>query len=175
MNLTERIVAIHEALESGRIPHAFGGALALAWCVPRPRATIDIDVNLFVKKADAVAALEALPQGIAVSAATHRAIARDGQARLRWNETPVDVFFNTTSFHDEVAQRVRREFFGGSWIPFLACRDLAVFKAFFNRSQDWVDLENMVVSRSIDVEEVAATLAHHLGADDLRVRRLRSL
>ena len=175
MNLTDRIVAIHKALQSGRIPHAFGGALALAWCVPRPRATIDIDVNIFVKKADAVAALEALPKGIAVSAATHRAIIRDGQARLRWDQTPIDVFFNTTSFHDDVALRVRREFFSGSWIPFLACRDLAVFKAFFNRSQDWVDLENMVVSRTIDVEEVADTLAHYLGADDPRVNRLRRL
>ena len=175
MNLTDRIVAIHEALESGGIPHAFGGALALAWCTARPRATIDIDVNLFMKKTDAVAALQALPDGIAVSAADHRAISRDGQVRLRWGPTPVDVFFNTTSFHDEVAQRVRREFFGGRRIPFLACGDLAVFKAFFNRSQDWVDLENMVASEAFDVEEAARTLARYLGADDHRVLRLRSL
>ena len=175
MNLAERIVAIHRALESGGIPHAFGGALAPAWCVPRPRATIDIDVNLFVKKADAATALEALPEGMTVSPATHRAIARDGQARLRWDETPVDVFFNTTSFHDEIAQRVRRKFFGGSWVPFLACSDLAVFKAFFNRSQDWVDLEKMVASRTVDVGVVADTLAQYVGVDDPRVHRLRRL
>ena len=175
MNLTERIVAIHHALESGGIPHAFGGALALAWCIARPRATIDIDVNLFLKAADAATALEALPAGIKVSAATRRAITRDGQARLRWDETPIDVFFNTTPFHDEVARRVRWEFFGGSPIPFLACRDLAVFKAFFNRSQDWADLEKMVTSESLDVEAVAGTLALYLGADDLRVDRLRRL
>ncbi|MCY4370188.1 MAG: hypothetical protein OXF41_12425 [bacterium] len=114
MNLTERIVAVHRALDSGGVPDAFGGALALAWCVPRPRATIDTNVNLFVRKADAAVALGSLPKGITVSAATHRAILRDGQARLRWDQTPIDVFFNTTSFHDEVAQRVRRELFGGS-------------------------------------------------------------
>ena len=175
MNLTERIVGIHKALEAGGIPHAFGGALALAWCIGRPRATIDIDVNLFLKKADAAVALEALPEGITVSPATQRAIIRDGQARLRWDETPIDVFFNTTSFHDEVAQRVRRESFGGSWIPFLACRDLAVFKAFFNRLQDWADLEKMVGSRTIDSGVVADTLARYVGVDDPRVERLRRL
>ncbi len=95
--------------------------------------------------------------------------------RLRWDTTPVDVFFDTTSFHGEVAQRVRKERFGGSWVPFLACRDLAVFKAFFNRTQDWADLENMVVSRSFDVEVAADTLAYYVGADDPRVHRLRRL
>ena len=89
VNLTERIVAIHHALEAGGVPHAFGGALALAWCTPRPRATIDIDVNLFVGKRLAASALENLPRGITVSSAAHRAIARDGQVRLRWDDTPM--------------------------------------------------------------------------------------
>ena len=147
----------------------------MAWCTARPRATIYIDVNLFVTKAHAVGALQALPHGISVRPEDHRAIARDGQTRLRWGQTPIDVFFNTTSFHDDVAQRVRREVFGGAWIPFLACGDLAVFKAFSDRSQDWVDLERMVASEAFDVEEAAETLARYVGADDHRVRRLRSL
>lgn len=37
MNLADRLVAIHEALDAGGVPHAFGGALALAWCTARPR------------------------------------------------------------------------------------------------------------------------------------------
>ena len=175
MNLTERIVAVHEALEAGGIPHAFGGALALAWCTSRPRATIGISVSLFVTKVHAVGALQALPHGVSVRPEDQRAIARDGQARLRWGQTPIDVFLNTTSFHDDEAQRVRREAFGGARIPFLACGDLAVFKAFFDRSQDWVDLEGMVASEAFDVEEAAEMLARYLGADDHRVLRLRSL
>lgn len=175
MNLTERIVAIHESLKIGRVPHAFGGALALAWCTARPRATIDIDVNLFVSKADSASALKALPEGISVSSASRRAIVRDGQARLRWDATPIDVFFSTTSFHDAAEQRVHSRHFGGSWIPFLACRDLAVFKAYFDRSQDWVDLQNMAASRTIDVTVVADTLARYVGADDSRVLRLRRM
>jgi hypothetical protein len=30
--MTEAIVELHDALDSAGIPHAFGGALALAWC-----------------------------------------------------------------------------------------------------------------------------------------------
>lgn len=85
------------------------------------------------------------------------------------------VFFSTSAFHDEAAERVYRKYFGGSWVPFLACHDLAVFKAFFNRPQDWVDLEKMSTCRTIDSEEVAATLARFVGADDARVKRLHRL
>ena len=175
MNLADRLVAIHEALDAGGIPHAFGGGLALAWCTARPRATIDIDVNLFVKKADAAAALGSLPTGVPVSAATLRAAVEDGQVRLRWADKPIDVFFSTTSFHDAVQERVQLKHFAGSGIPFLACRDLAVFKAFFNRPQDWVDIENMISARTIDAAVVADTLARYVGADDHRVSRLRRL
>ena len=175
MNLADRLVAIHEALDAGGIPHAFGGGLALAWCTARPRATVDIDVNLFVKKADAAAALGSLPTGVPVSAATLRAAVEDGQVRLRWADTPIDVFFSTTSFHDAVQERVQLKHFAGSGIPFLACRDLAVFKAFFNRPQDWVDIENMISARTIDAAVVADTLARYVGADDHRVSRLRRL
>lgn len=137
--------------------------------------TIDIDLNLFVRKRDAGRALKSLPPAVAVSETTLRWISQDGQARLRWDETPVDVFFSTSSFHDEAETRVRFERFGGSRVPFLACRDLAVFKAFFNRPQDWVDLEAMAAACSIDPLVVAETLARYVGDDDLRVSRLRSI
>ena len=43
--LAERVVALDAALAD--VPHAFGGALALAYYA-EPRATIDIDLNVFV-------------------------------------------------------------------------------------------------------------------------------
>ncbi len=30
--LAKRLLAIHDALSSARVPHAFGGAIALAYC-----------------------------------------------------------------------------------------------------------------------------------------------
>src|SRR5690606_32376504 len=103
LGLPERIVEIHLALDAADIPHAFGGALALAWCTQRARGTIDIDLNLFVTPEHADDVLDALPDGVAVTDDDRRLIARDGQVRLWWDRTPVDVFFNTTPFHEEVA------------------------------------------------------------------------
>ena len=175
MNLAERIVQLHHALATAEIAHGFGGALALAWCTERARATIDIDINVFVDVGEAEAVFAALPGGIAVTDHDRETIARDGQTRLWWDQTPVDIFFNTTDFHVDASTRVRVEDFAGAAVPFLACRDLAVFKAFFNRTKDWADLEAMHAAGSLHVELVLGVLAHYLGANDERIERLRSL
>ena len=46
MYLDEKMVAIERAFETADIAHAFGGANALAYYAT-PRATVDIDVNIF--------------------------------------------------------------------------------------------------------------------------------
>lgn len=175
MTVVERIVALHAALDTAGVPHAFGGALALAWCTERARGTVDIDVNIFVSHDAAEVVLDALPEGVEVTAEARRAVAADGQARLWWGRTPVDVFFNTAAFHEQAATRVRVESFAGHRVPFLACRDIAVFKVFFDRTQDWADLEQMAVAGTLDTETVAAVVAAHLGPNDPRIERLRSL
>jgi hypothetical protein len=174
-SLVEKIVALHHSLRSADVPHGFGGALALAWCTQRARGTIDIDVNVFVAPSGAGIVLEALPAEVRVTAVDRRLLEREGQARLWWDETPVDVFLNTTDYHEQVAARCRQEWFSGERMPFLACVDLAVFKAFFNRSKDWVDLEEMQTAGTLEVNQVAQILARHLGPDDERITRLRSL
>ena len=95
--LAERVVAIHTALHDAGVPHAFGGALALAFHIAEPRATRDIDVNVFVDEGRAREVLELLPAGVSWSDADLDAIERDGQVRLFWDDTPVDVFFATES------------------------------------------------------------------------------
>ncbi len=174
-SLPEKMLAIHRHLHAAGIEHAFGGALALAWCTQQARGTIDLDVNVFVRPDRTDETLAALPRGIAAGAADRALLVRDGQARLWWGTTPIDVFLNTTDFHDAVAARVRWEPFGGAELPFLACEDLAVFKAFFNRTRDWADLEAMHEAGTLDVASVAGVLASFLGADDDRVGRLLAL
>jgi len=175
LTFTQRIIVLHEALKAAGVPHAFGGALALAWCTGRPRATIDIDINIFVGLHDADEALDGLPEGIEVGDAARRALAYDGQTRLWWDHVPVDLFFNTTPFHDDAVLRVRHESFAGHRLPFLSCRDIAVFKVFFDRTQDWADLERMAEAGTLDVEAVSAVIVDYLGADDHRLERLRRL
>jgi hypothetical protein len=174
-SLADRIVAVHRALDGAEVPHAFGGALALAWCTQQARGTIDIDVNVFVPPDRAREVLDALPDGVAWTDADVAAVERDGQVRIWWDDTPLDLFASSSTFHDEVGTRVRSEAFAGDVLPFLDCRDLAVFKAFFDRTRDWADLEAMAEAGSLDVDAVVGVLARHLGADDPRIERLLTL
>ena len=50
-----------------------------------------------------------------------------------------------------------------------------MFKAFFNRTKDWADLEEMAAAQTLDVDRVLGVLVHYLGADDDRTRRLAEL
>ncbi len=170
--LVERIVAIAEALDLARIDWAFGGALALAYATEEPRGTRGVDVNVFVATEQVDGVFGALPDGIRHRAADRRAVQSDGQVRLWWDDTPVDLFFAVDPFHLEVAGRCRPVPFAGRTIRVLAPEDLAVFKAMFNRSKDWVDIDEMAASGSLDRAAAARRLAALLGDDDDRVPRL---
>jgi hypothetical protein len=173
--IADKIVAVHLSLDAAGLPHAFGGALALAWCTAQARGTIDIDVNVFAPATDAASVIDALPRQVVGDEPAIAMLRREGQARLWWGSTPVDVFLDTTPFHAEVALRVRTEPFAGHEVPFLGCNDLAVFKAFFDRTKDWADLEEMHAAGTLDAESVVGVLVHHLGASDHRVARLLAL
>ncbi len=105
----------------------------------------------------------------------HRADRARRQIRLWWDATPIDVFFDTTPFHQQVADRIQNEPFAGTEVPFLACNDLAVFKAFYDRTRDWADIEEMIAAGTLDPGTVLGVLADHLGGDDHRIARLRDL
>ena len=51
ISLERKIVGVHTMLTSAALPHAFGGALALAFYTGEPRGTRDIDVNIFCRRA----------------------------------------------------------------------------------------------------------------------------
>jgi len=172
--LVERILAVCEALDERVVPWALGGALALAYATEEPRGTRDIDVNVLVGPERAMEVLSALPTGVRWSETDVTAIQREQQVRVWWDDTPIDLFFEAGPFHREVAERCLTVPFAGRSIRVLAPEDLAVFKAMFDRSKDWVDIEAMVESDSVDVEAAASRLERLLG-DDHRVARLRAL
>lgn len=173
--LGDRLLAIHEALETTGVRHAFGGAIALAYCTGEPRGTVDLDLNVFVGAAAADAALGALPAQVVLTAENRSQIDADGQTRAWWDDTPVDLFFDTHAFHAVAAARVRQVPFLNATIPVLDCTTLAVFKLFFNRTRDWADLEAMAQADQLDADAVAAFVVELLGADDDRLARLRGL
>lgn len=173
--LGDRVIAVHDALARAGVPHAFGGAIAYAYCSEEPRGTSDMDVNIFVGLDRMDEALAALPEEVEVSDSNREIISRDGQARLWWDQTPVDVFFQTHEFHREIAREIREVPFEGGSIPVLGCEALIVFKAMFNRSKDWGDIEAMLEARSVDCRHVVERLRKLMGTADPVVVRLWSL
>ena len=89
------------------VPHAFGGAIALAYCTEEPRGTRDVDINAFVPADQPEPVLAALPSGGRVPASTPRTLAADGQVRLWWDDTPVDLFLDYAPLHAEAARGSR--------------------------------------------------------------------
>lgn len=174
LSLAERIVAIHTAL--ARVPHAFGGALALAYYA-EPRATVDIDLNVFVGAArlESVAApLRAL--GVTIDERAAALVQRDGQARVWWDATPLDLFFAYDAFHG-AAERARRTVpFADGRIPILAAEHLVVCKVVFNRPKDWVDIDAMrALGQSLDAAEVLRWVGRIAGDEDPRYERIAAL
>jgi hypothetical protein len=173
--LVDKLFAIHEALERESLPHAFGGALALAYCVEEPRGTRDLDVNIFCDSADAGKVLAALPDGVESGAGEIATVERDGQARLFWDGVPVDVFLNNIPLHEEVAGAVVWVWLEGKKVPMLDCASLVVFKSFFDRTKDWADIEAIAIATPEDVDAAARTIAALVGEDDPVHRRLRDV
>jgi len=174
-DLVTKLFAIHDALTAEGLAHAFGGAIALAYCTEEPRGTRDLDLNIFTDSSRARTALGALPEGVSVSKTDVAAVLRQGQTRLWWDGTPIDVFLNNHPFHDAVAGGVtwvpleRRE------IPVLDCSSLVVFKALFNRTRDWADIEAVAERTPAALDKAAVAISEMLGPDDPIHRRLVSL
>lgn len=174
-SLAEKVLAITGAL--AEIPHAFGGALALAYYA-EPRATIDIDLNVFVRAERLPEVVEPLGGlGVVMSGPDiAERVRRDGQARAFWNSTPVDLFFAYDPFHDAAASEVRIVPFADATIPILAPEHLIVCKVIFNRAKDWVDIDAMLeLGTTVDAAEVLRWVGRIAGDDDSRFERVAAV
>lgn len=173
--ILDAVVELHDNLDAARLPHAFGGAFALLWCTGEPRATVDIDLNIFVAPDEAQQVLDALPEEIVPSTEVTAQLMTTGQCRVMFDGIPVDLFMDTTPFHHDVRLHLKEHQLAERKIPFLGCNDLAVFKTYFNRRKDWADIEEMLRAGRLDVPYVAGLLTEYLGADDERIRELLAI
>lgn len=171
-SLPNKVTAIHRALAGARVPHAIGGALALAYYA-EPRTTIDVDVNVFVRTERWPDVRDALaPLGVDVEVDDEE-LNREGQVRIWWDRNPVDLFFSYDPFHDEMRRNARRVPFAGETIPILSPEHLAVCKAMFDRPKDWLDIEQILVATDpLDLQEIEDWLARMAGEHDRRMRKL---
>ena len=173
--ILDAIVELHDGLDAAGIHHAFGGAFALLWCTGEPRTTVDIDLNIFASPAETQQVLDALPEEIVSTDEDRTKLMAEGQQRLMFDGIPVDIFLNTTPFHDDLRLHVHEHQLVDRKLPFLGCNDLAVFKAFFNRRKDWADIEEILRADRLDVPYVTGILSEYLGPDDERIRELLAI
>ena len=177
--LDEKVAALAAALATARVPHAFGGALALAYYAA-PRGTHDIDLNVFVSEKRSERVLAVLTElGVAAGGAAPLRTVRDrGQVRVYWEHTPIDLFFSYDPLHDRCAERARRVPFGDDvTLAILSAEDLAIFKVIFDRRKDWSDIEEMLYALGADFDGryVMGWLRKILDAGEPRLVRIEAL
>lgn len=173
---TDKVVALDRAFSLADVAYAFGGAIALAYYAA-PRATVDIDINVFVpveRSADVMGVLLELGTSPLDSDQQARLV-RDGQVRARWETTALDLFFSYDPLHESCLERRRRVPFGrdGDFIQILSAEDLAIFKALFDRDKDWRDLREMLfaLGEQFNVVYVREWLLRILPEDEARYVR----
>ncbi len=177
--LDEKVALLARTLAGKQVPHAFGGALALAYYAT-PRGTEDIDLNVFVAAAGAGRVLGVLAElGIDTGGEAGLAkVERDGQLRVRWEHTPIDLFFSYDALHESCMGRCRTVPFGeGETIQILSAEDLIVFKVIFNRDKDWSDVEEMLyaLAGDLDADYGLTWQRRILDAGDPRLARFEKL
>lgn len=165
-------LAIAAAFDEHDIPYAIGGALALGvWAIPR--ATMDVDVNVFVE-GDELASVVSVFLSLGVTMEESSVIAdatRDGMFQCYWGDIRVDVFTPSIEFSWEAEKTRRLEEIEGQRIYFLSPEALAVFKLLFFRRKDLADLERLigVQGSQLDVAYVRARIVEMMGEADPRV------
>ena len=144
----------------------------MAYWTQDPRGTSDLDLNIFVGLERIQDCLSALPTQVTCEPAARRQLETEGQARLWWDETPIDIFLSTVELHYRAEANLRIVEFDKGTIPVIGPVELAAFKVLFNRTRDWADLESMAEAGTLDAVEVAAALSGLVDSSDPRLQRL---
>ena len=161
-------------LEARGLPYALGGALAYGvWALPR--ATTDVDINIFLAPEKLDPAFDALAQaGVEFDRAAARQRASDEGMFVGWvGACRIDVFTPSIPFSWEALRT--RVFInaGPSSAWFLSAEALSFFKLMFFRGKDIVDLERLVSNqgKQLDTPYIHRWLVETMGADDPRVKK----
>lgn len=173
-NAAEVGLSIARALEARQVPYALGGALAYGvWALPR--ATKDVDLNLFVASDQLPGAFDALSSaGVVFDRVEAARLAAEEGLFIGWvGACRIDVFTPSIPFSWEALKTRVSVKVGDSAVWFLSAEALSFFKMMFFRGKDIVDLERLISStgKRLDAPYVRRWLVETMGEDDERVRK----
>ena len=170
LSATNELVVL---LEQHKLTYAVGGALAFSvWAVPR--ATLDIDINVWCAPEEIRPTLERL-FSFGVEGDIEKALQQaqnQGVSYLKWRGIRLDIFFPSIEFYEEALRtRVRLQVprVGVAWV--LSAEVVAVFKLLFFRPKDLLDIEKIVKVRgaALDRSYIREHLVAMVEQDDARV------
>lgn len=161
---------IGRALEAAGIDYAIGGALALG-VHGALRATRDVDVNVFTEPNRLGEVLSSLSlTGVAVDArAAVEEAEREGWFACWHGAVRIDVFVPSIDFSWEAGRRRVQRDFAGTRLWFLSVESLCVFKLLFFRTKDLADLEQLLLTATVDAAWVRETVRAMMGEEDPRI------
>ena len=176
LTLAGRVLAIEEALARGA-PCLRGCARARLLRRTHGRPSTSTSTCSFPRSASPTSPAPLARLGAAADDPAIEAIARrDGQVRVMWDATPIDLFFAYDAFHEAAAAARQAVPFADGTIPILAADHLVVCKVIYNRPRDWVDIE-AVLAAGADVRaaEVLRWVARIAGDEDPRYERIAAV
>jgi predicted nucleotidyltransferase len=172
---------VADVLERRGLPYAIGGAIALGFYAV-PRATIDVDVNIFLPPRQEFARVLAtlgeagFVAGEDADTLRNRACT-EGQFRGAIGGVRVDVFVPAIPFYAQLAARRREVPLLGRPIWIVGAEDLMVLKLMFFRRKDLADVEAVLREQApaLDRGYVRRMLIDLVGPEDERVAALRGI
>ncbi len=165
-----RLVA--DVLQGADVPYAIGGAIAYGMYGP-PRATNDVDVNIFVDCEDLDPALDALTAaGIEIPHEQAKNSARErGDFIGRYRGMRIDFFTPSIALSESAKNRTQTMELQGRPLEILAAEDIVLFKLLFFRGKDIQDVERLVLFQgaALDHKYIRNWLVQMVAEDDERV------
>lgn len=167
-------------LDERDVSYAIGGALALGFYAV-PRATVDVDINIFVDPRTQLPLILDVLESAGFSADAEPYIlaeqaVQEGQFRGRVSGLRVDVFVPAIPYYASLAERRRQVTLLGHPVRILGPEDLVVLKMVFYRRKDLADVEAVLRDQEhLDRNFVRRTLISLVGADDERIATLSEI
>lgn len=141
-----------------------------------PRATGDIDVNVFIGSNDGATLRPSLASLQIDFEIDERELKRSNELRIDWGSTPLHLFFSYDPLHEQMWHATREAPFNGGVIPLVAPEHLVIRKAILDRPKDWHDIEQILVATSpLNLGEIENWLQQLIDKCDPRMEKLRKV